>query len=93
MGVLHTASYAGDLSKIRLGLEAVDVDSKDVHGVTALMYASGGGQQPAIRLLLEAGAAVDSEGNTGETALMRAGKKWARRGDAAASLTVPSCPL
>jgi hypothetical protein len=33
MGVLHDASYAGDLSQIRLAVQAgAEVDSKDEHG-------------------------------------------------------------
>jgi len=64
MGVLHDASYAGDVSKIHLALQAGEgVDSKDLRRFTAL--SRGGGGQEGV---LEAGAATPRQ--DGATALM-----------------------
>ena len=72
MDALHTASYAGNVGKMRLALQAgVDVDSKDAgSGDTALMFASAYGHAAATHVLLEAGAAVDLKDNNGNTALL-----------------------
>ena len=72
MDALHAASFAGDVGKLPLALQAgVDVDSTDAgSGATALMAACAGGHEAAARLLLEAGAAADWKGTNGETALM-----------------------
>ena len=74
MGGLHDASYAGDVSKLRLALQTgEEVDSKDNRGWTALLCASAMGNDSAMRVLLTARAAVNSHANTGVTALMCAG--------------------
>ena len=72
MDALHAASYAGDVGKLRLALQAgVDVNSKDAgSGNTALMAACAGGHEAVTRLLLEAKAAVDLQSPNGWTALM-----------------------
>ena len=64
----HAAISAGDVGKLRLALQAgVDVDSKHAgSGVTALMTACVGGHEAATRVLLEAGAAVDSQTTDGQ---------------------------
>jgi len=60
MWALHAASYAGDVSGIRLALQAgEEVDLKDAQGFTPLIVACGHGNVAAARALLEAGAAVD----------------------------------
>jgi len=77
MGVLHTATRAGDLSKIRLALQAgeeVDGDEHGEYGLTALALASSDGNEDAVRVLLEAGAAVDSKDTVWSTAWMWASK-------------------
>jgi len=102
MGALHAASYAGDVKKIRLALQAgEEVDSteavgttawmssgigpdtddtdpielKNNDGKTALMIVSSTGHQRAVRVLLDAGATVNSVDKSGATALMYAGEK------------------
>jgi len=73
MGVLHAASKAGSVGEIHLALQAgEEVDSKDAHGVTALMYTCCAGHATASRVLLEAGAVVDLKDARGHTALMSA---------------------
>jgi len=72
-GGLRAASYAGDLRKIRLALQAgEDVDSKDAGGTTALMHASAIGCEGAMQVLLAAGAAVELKNNNGRSSLMLA---------------------
>jgi len=73
MGALHAASFAGDLEKIGLALQAgEEVDSKDAVGATALMHACFGGHQSAVKLLLAARATVDSIDAEGFTPLVHA---------------------
>lgn len=48
----------------------VDVKARDRYGLTALVRASGDGDAPAVRLLLERGADVDARCPDGSTALI-----------------------
>jgi ankyrin repeat protein len=48
------------------------IDSQNIDGATALMFASGNGHVTVVAAMLEEGAAVDSQDKDGHTALMRA---------------------
>ena len=46
-----------------------DVNARDAAGLTALMYASVGGQLAIVKQLLAAGAVVNAQNHDGDTAL------------------------
>jgi ankyrin repeat protein len=52
--------------------DGANVNWKDMSGNTALMRASQNGHVEIVRLLLEKGAQIDTQSNTGFTALMAA---------------------
>jgi len=78
VGVLHDASCTGDVSQVRLALQAgEEVDVEDHECRTALMCASMYGHVSTIRALLKARAAVDlKSSDDGVTALMLASTCW-----------------
>ena len=92
MGVLHDASLTGCVRKISLALQAGEkVDTEDeFSGKTALMWAGIAGHAAAIRMLLEAGAAVDVADSNGCTALMLASTGIGAMMDAATSSFGPA---
>ena len=62
-----------NIEEVREALSlGADVDSADIHGYTALMYACWNGDINITRLLIEHSADVNAVDNIGETALMRA---------------------
>ena len=66
---LHAAAFGGEIP----GLQAHhDVNERDSHGATPLMYAVGSGQLIAARQLIAAGCDMDAAADLGYTALMRA---------------------
>ena len=65
---IHTKAFEGDLGDI----DAAEVNQRDSHGATPLMYAVGSGQLPTALALIQAGADVDAAADSGYTALMRA---------------------
>ena len=73
---LIEAAKKGEAEKVRALLDAgADVNAKDEHGATALMYALGGEGKlyPAIaKVLLDAGADVNAKAGNGVTAVMLA---------------------
>ena len=87
MIALHAASADGDVSTIRLILQArADVDSRDANGETALMLASRASHpEEALRVLLDAGALKDVADNDDNTALVWANLAWARRSGTSAA--------
>jgi ankyrin repeat protein len=60
------------LLKEFLTTESVEINVKNNDGMTALMYASGGGHEACIGLLLEKGAHINEKDNNCMTALMAA---------------------
>ena len=66
---LIRAAYFGDAVAIsRLVARGVDVDARDNHGMTALMWASYRGNEQVVQLLLSAKANVDAKSDAGVTA-------------------------
>ncbi len=55
--------------------KGVDVNAKDNHGFTALIWAAKGGHTEAVQALLDKGADVNARDNTGKTALMIAASR------------------
>jgi hypothetical protein len=69
---LHFAAITGHramVPKLLMARHAVDVDTKDENGWTALDWAAENGHEAVVRLLLEAGAGVDVHGTDGRTPL------------------------
>jgi ankyrin repeat protein len=70
---LHLASHLGLTKLVReLVLEGVNPDIKDANGVTPLMLAAGHGSVDVAKVLIEAGASVNSVDNTGCSLLYKA---------------------
>lgn len=70
---LCAAVKAGDSSRVRLAIDAgADLDSGRIMGVKLVpaIVAAMEGHADCLRLLVDAGARVDAEGQTGETAAM-----------------------
>jgi ankyrin repeat protein len=76
---LYAALY-GDLPEVKRLLTAgAEVNAKDMHGATALMYASRGGHRKVAELLLARGAEVNAKTTDGRTALMLASESGHRK--------------
>ncbi|MGO8673177.1 MAG: ankyrin repeat domain-containing protein [Capsulimonadaceae bacterium] len=79
---LMLAAWWGEADVVKVLLAAgADIEARDGHGSTPLMYAAGGDQtrsSVAVAELLDAGVHVNAQDNRGGTALIIA----ARRGDA-----------
>jgi ankyrin repeat protein len=70
---LIEAAERGDMPSITTFLaKGANVNSRDKHGWTPLMWATSYDRANAVRLLLEKGADVNSKGKAGETALTQA---------------------
>jgi hypothetical protein len=72
---LHLASMTGHTAIVRMLLtaqHAINLNTKDWNGWTALHWAAGGGHETVVRLLLDNGAGVDVQSNGGRTALQLA---------------------
>ena len=59
-----------DLSAVKVQLGSGDVNAKDKRGTTPLMYAAAYGSADAVKILIEAGADVNSKNAFDATALM-----------------------
>jgi len=70
---LMEASLRGnsDVAELLLA-KGADINAKDDHGFTALMWAVVGGHFHAVKLLLDKGADINAKNNNGQTALMHA---------------------
>ena len=69
---LHIPAQKGELDKVKAEIESgKDVDSKDIAGQTALMYASETGRLEVVKQLVENGADVNAQSRLG-TALIYA---------------------
>ena len=67
----YTAIRTNDLSRLSaLVREGADVNAKDAHGETPLMYAATVGSLDAMKFLIEKGADVNVQNNFGSTALI-----------------------
>lgn len=67
---LRQAVSESDIPKVKDCLDMnVYVDAEDEEGNTALMYASGVGNEEALKMLLQAGADLNLRNSDGETAL------------------------
>merc|ERR1712086_682252 len=75
---LHEAAKNGDIRGVCLVLNwtMASVDTKGEYGYTPLLWAARKGHTKIAQILVNAGADVDSKGNTGSTALMNA-VRWA----------------
>ncbi|MEM8583606.1 MAG: ankyrin repeat domain-containing protein, partial [Bacteroidota bacterium] len=70
---LHLAAVDGKVAAIRALLEAgADVNARDGHRRTALIYAASDGHHIAVSLLLDAGAEINAQDGWGNTALIAA---------------------
>ncbi len=67
------AAKKGDTATLKAFLQAgVNVNARDLFGMTALMWAADGGHSQSVRTLLAAGASVNATAKNGGTALTRA---------------------
>lgn len=67
---LHIAARDGDIEALTTLLEqGIDINKKDLHGITALHVAALFNQPEAVKLLIENGANIDSTGYEDHTAL------------------------
>ncbi|KAK4043792.1 hypothetical protein C8A01DRAFT_32112 [Parachaetomium inaequale] len=78
---LHVAAAAGSTNALGALLDApngLDVNPRDRHGRTPLMYAAAGWQLQAVDMLLRAGADVELQDEDGRTALLHVGGRRLR---------------
>jgi ankyrin repeat protein len=66
----YEAIRANDIAGLRAGLKVSDVNFRDQHGTTPLMYAAALGSLQAMKVLLQAGADLNAKNAFGATALM-----------------------
>lgn len=68
---LRLAAQGENVKKVNeLIAQGVDINAGDIHGVTALMWASGNDRSENVKILLEAGAKVNEKSKDGNTALI-----------------------
>ena len=71
--ILFQSAANGDLAAARREIESgADVNARDNHDFTALMYASEHGHTEIVNLLIGAGADVNAQSDDGHTALLSA---------------------
>jgi hypothetical protein len=79
-GELHRAARAGDVAQLKARLAAgARPDAEDAAGRTALLEAVAAGRLEAVRLLLAAGAGVNTAARSGRTPLIETGQLAAAR--------------
>src|SRR5260370_38547318 len=66
----YNAIRSNDMASLRALLRTSDVNARDAHGTTPLMYAAAVGSFEALRALVAAGADVNAKNSFDATALM-----------------------
>ena len=75
-GTIQDAARLGDTRSVKKRLtKDVDINAKDKHGITLLMYASINGRTDTVKLLLKKGADINIKNNDGISAMDCAEKK------------------
>jgi len=71
MEAFHDAALTGNIEIVKSLLEqGVDVNGKDLEGLTALMLSSFNGHTDIVKLLLDNGALIEARDKVGRTAIM-----------------------
>ena len=73
VGSFHQQALRGDLSEVKKSVNSgIDINKKDGHGVTAVMWAAIYGKKNVVKYLTEKGANIHLKANNGMTALLYA---------------------
>ncbi|XP_055006207.1 ankyrin repeat and SOCS box protein 3 [Boleophthalmus pectinirostris] len=72
---LHQAVYKGHSDIVELLVSVCDLESKDDHGITALFVSAQYGRSRCLRILIAAGACVDSQASDGASPLFLASQE------------------